>query len=262
MDLESNQVTLIIFILVTILVAVLLGVFKPAWAGVRGKTAWDWVALLLVPTTVGFATFLISAAQQVVESDRQQEVALQEYVGRISDLALSNDGMNREAEAVGRAQTSAILSLLSGERSGRVILFLDEIGLRGPLVRSLENADLSGSEMKGLDLSGLEFEGANLSGADLEDGNFRGADFEDANLRGTDLDGADLRGVEFSGADLKGVELSGADLRGADLIGVRRLRKSTLEDACYDETTKLPSGYSAVSGPSPGCSGDRDRDTD
>jgi len=30
---------------------------KPAWSGVRGKTAWDWIALLLVPSMVGFGIF-------------------------------------------------------------------------------------------------------------------------------------------------------------------------------------------------------------
>lgn len=65
---------------------------KPAWSGARGKTAWDWIALLLVPSMVGFGTFLISASQARVESQRQQEVALQQYYDRISNLALSDAG--------------------------------------------------------------------------------------------------------------------------------------------------------------------------
>ncbi|MEL7012841.1 MAG: hypothetical protein AAFO72_06130, partial [Pseudomonadota bacterium] len=154
-DFEAYFVTIGI-VVAMLLAAILLGIFKPAWAGVKGKTLWDWVNLGLVPTSVGVATVLISASQQAIDSNRQEEAALQDYVGRISDLILTGDSDGPHTQAVARAQTTAIMSLLSGERSGRVILFLDEIGLLKTSIRSLENADLSEAELKGVDLSGLE----------------------------------------------------------------------------------------------------------
>lgn len=235
---------------------------KPAWSGVRGKTAWDWVALFLVPSMVGFGTFLISASQAQVEAQRQQEVALQQYYDRISNLALSDAGMTQTAVVVGRAHTVTILSLVSGDRAGRVLLFLNELGALDLFVDSLENRNFAGAELKNFSLNGMEYEGSNFEGADLEDGSFRNSDFEDTNLRWADLDGADLRGSDFEGADLKGVEMAGTDLRGADLSGALNLKQAILDDACLDETTRLPSGFSQPKGKSKGCFGDSDRDSD
>lgn len=235
---------------------------KPAWSGVRGKTAWDWVALFLVPSMVGFGTFLISASQAQVEAQRQQEVALQQYYDRISNLALSDAGMTQTAVVVGRAHTATILSLVSGDRAGRVLLFLNELGALDLFVDSLENRNFAGAELKNFSLNGMEYEGSNFEGADLEDGNFRNSDFEDTNLRWADLDGADLRGSDFEGADMNGVEMAGTDLRGADLSGALNLKQAMLDDACLDETTRLPSGFSRPTSKSEGCFGDSDRDSD
>ena len=235
---------------------------KPAWSGVRSKTAWDWIALLLVPSMVGFGTFLISASQARVESQRQQEVALQQYYDRISNLALSDAGMTQTAVVVGRAHTATILSLVDGDRAGRVLLFLNELGALELFVDSLENRNFAEAELKNFSLNGMEYEGSDFQGADLEDGSFRNSDFEDTNLRWADLDGADLRGSDFEGADMKGVELAGTDLRGADLSAALNLKNAMLDDACMDETTRLPSGFSQPTNQTKGCFGDNDRDSD
>ena len=215
---------------------------KPAWSGVRGKTAWDWIALLLVPSMVGFGTFLISASQARVESQRQQEVALQQYYDRISNLALSDAGMTQTAVVVGRAHTATILSLVDGDRAGRVLLFLNELGALELFVDSLENRNFAEAELKNFSLNGMEYEGSDFQGADL--------------------DGADLRGSDFEGADMKGVELAGTDLRGADLSAALNLKNAMLDDACMDETTRLPSGFSQPTNQTKGCFGDNDRDSD
>ncbi len=244
------------------LVASYLALLKPAWSGVRGKTAWDWIALMLVPSMVGFGTFLISAAQTRVEENRQQEVAMQQYFDRISHLLLSEGGLSREKSAVGRAHTVAILSLVSGERAGRVLVFLDEVGVMELFVNNLENQNFDGAELKDFDLHRMDFEGSSFRDADLEDSDLSRTDFEDTNLRGADLDGVDFSRADFEGANLKDATLVGTDFRGADLSDALGLTNRALARACYDGTTKLPAGIAAVSGKSPGCSGDANRDED
>lgn len=235
---------------------------KPSWAGVTGKTAWDWIALFLVPTTVGFATFLISVSQSRLEADRQYEVAVQQYFDRISTLAIEqNDANYASTLAVARAHTSAIFSMVSGERAGRVLVFLSELNWLGDLVDDLENLDFSGSELKSFDLSGIEFEEANFSNADLEYSNFVGSEFEDANLYNADLDGADLRDADFEGANLNGAQLRGADLRGADLTMARNVTDKMLADSCMDATTKLPSGLTPVTARREACDASRSWDS-
>lgn len=249
-------------LVITAFIAAYLALLKPAWSGVRGKTAWDWIALMLVPSMVGFGTFLISAAQTRVEENRQQEVAMQQYFDRISQLLLSEGGLSREKSAVGRAHTVAILSLVSGDRAGRVLVFLDEIGVMEIFVDNLEYQNFDGAELKGFDLSGMDFEGSRLRDADLEDSNLSRTDFEDTDLRGADLDGVDFRRADFEGANLKGATITGTDFRGADLSDALGLTRKAMARACYDDTTKLPEGIAAVAGKSPGCSGGADRDED
>ncbi|HTU61702.1 MAG TPA: pentapeptide repeat-containing protein, partial [Polyangiales bacterium] len=49
-----------------------------------------------------------------------------------------------------------------------------------------------------------------------------------------------LRGANLRRADLTGARLAGADLTGADLREVTGLTADMLNEACGDETTKLP----------------------
>ena len=249
--------------LAAVAVAIYLGWRKPDWSGVQKKTAWNWLQLLLVPTTVSFATFLISATQHQIEAERLQEVAVQQFVDRVADMAIASDGdLNAGQIAVGRAHTTAVFSLISGERAGRIVVFLNEIGYLDDFTDDFEGIDFSGAELKNFDFAGIDFEGADFRNADLEDGNFRGSEFEDADLTGADLDGADMRGADFEFANMKGTEISGTDFRGADLSKAIGLSSKALKNACYDETTKLPRGTPAVTSSSEGCLGDRNRDTD
>lgn len=189
---------------------------------------------------------------------RLQELAVQEYIDRISDLSLDERAIARPLQslAIGRAQTTAILRITDKDRTGRILVFLQEIGLLQSYAVNLENLDFAGAELKGLQMDGMDFEGSNLRGADLEDGRFRNADFEEADLRGADMDDADFRGADFEDALLKGAGLDHTDLRGADLSMAVGLKLSQLDDACLDETTKLPDGFRTVTGETPGCTGE------
>ena len=93
-----------------------------------------------------------------------------------------------------------------------------------------------------------------FDGQTVENGSFRNVDLEEADLRGADLEEADFRGADFEGALMKGADLDHTDLRGADLSAAVGLTLSQLDDACLDETTKLPSEFNPVMTETAGCS--------
>lgn len=254
------QIHFIAVLLVIVLFAVLWLWRKPDWMGFRGKSLWDWMSLLAVPSLIGFATVLINASQAEIERVRLQELSVQQFIDRISDLSLDPRAAEhpQQSLAIGRAQTTAILSTVDKERTGRVLRFLDEMDLLQTYAVSLEFLDFTDAELKGLRLDDLDLEGSNMRGADLEDGSFRNVDLEEADLRDADLEDADFSGADFEGALLKGADLSFTDLRGADLGLAVGLTLSQLDDACVDETTKLPAGFQPVQAESAGCSGSPD----
>lgn len=233
---------------------------KPNWMGFRGKSLWDWLSLLAVPALIGFATVLINAAQADIERLRQQELSVQSYIDRISELALDPRALSnpQKSTAIGRAQTTAILHVTDKERTGRVLRFLQEMGLLQQYAVTFENLDFSNAEMKGLQMDNMDFEGSNLRGSDLENGSFKNADFEEADLRYADLEDADFRGASFEEALIKGADLGRTDLRGADLSLAIGLKLSQLDDACVDETTRLPEDFNSVKAESSGCRAEQD----
>ena len=69
-----------------------------------------------------------------------------------------------------------------------------------------------------------------------------------ANFENVDLSGARLASANFTGANLRGANLADAGLRhtnfsGADLSSAKGLTQERLSQACGDETTKLPQGF-------------------
>jgi len=147
----------------------------------------------------------------------------------------------------------------------------------------LTNANLSGAHLRLANLSGAELRQANLDQADLQYANLTLAHLYQARLRGTDVAGANLYDAslveadlnhanllltklehanlmkaDLSGANLhnahlriaelflaklKGANLSGANLSGADLSGANLTKAKGLDEACGDENTKLPEGF-------------------
>jgi hypothetical protein len=128
---------------------------------------------------------------------------------------------------------------------------------------NLGHADLSGANLSGTDLSGANLRNADLSGASLTKANLSGAGLFGANLSATDLSGASLSNADLFGArltkanlgnaDLTGASLTkanlfGADLSGADLLGAGGLTQTQLDEACGDANTKLPEGFTPLTG--------------
>ena len=238
--------------------------YSVGWTGfgktdVQAKTLWDWMNLLLVPFILAGSVVLLQRSQQVtererneehadleheIETDRQQEEALQAYFDRIIELVLK-DKLSKfspeEVRNVARTRTLTVLRGLDARRKGLVILFLKDSGLIDrEAVIDLSGADLSGAflasanlkrvnlseanlsraVLRGANLNRSYLSATNLSAADLSGANLGDADLFESNLNGADLSRSLLKEANFNSADLRGCRLNEADIREADLSGV------------------------------------------
>jgi uncharacterized protein YjbI with pentapeptide repeats len=230
-----------------------------AWSGFQSKTLWDWMNLLMVPLILTGGALLLNRSQRdterqrieersslehEIETDRQQEEALQAYFDRIIELVLKEKLSKfspEEVRNVARTRTLTVLRGLDAKRKGMVILFLKDSGmidreavidlsgadLREAIITfanlsrvNLSEADLSGADLHGTNLSKSYLSAANLTGADLSASNLTGADLFEANLNGANLNLTKLSKANLNGADLRACRLNEADLREANLSGV------------------------------------------
>lgn len=237
----------------------------PRWTGFRGKTAWDWMDLLIVPIvllliTVAF-TVLQDARQQQIEDQRArqaqqienqraeaerelakqraQDEALQAYLDQMSNLLLEKDlrssDENSEVRTLARARTFTVLSRLDGERKASVVQFLYDARLinkskgqfDGPIV-SLSGADLRGVNLYGTYLKGVVL-GTYPAGQEIPTTFVIRTDLRGANLGLCDLQDAELGYTDLNGAIFDFADLYSASLYGADLTG-SFLRSAHLEN--------------------------------
>jgi hypothetical protein len=188
--------------------------------GLRGKTLWDWLELLLIPLILGtFGLFWTTAQederQQAIEAQRAQDAALQAYLNQMSEALLRENSLrapgadNDEVRALARARTLMILRTVDPQHQAEVMKFLLDANLvqatdgRTPAIR-LSGADLWGIYMPNADLSNAQLDNTDLRFANLSNVNLSDANLSDANLSDADLRGADLRGADLSEADLSG----------------------------------------------------------
>jgi hypothetical protein len=154
------------------------------------------------------------------EIDDEQGAKLLAYIDYVSDQ-LANMRL-REAErysnvrVTARQRTLEVLRQLDRNRKRDLLRYLHEANLikkedpYGALeypVIGLDEADLSGADLRYINLSGDALYGANMTEADLQN----------ANLSYTDMYGTDLRNADLGSAYLKRANLRGADLTDANL---------------------------------------------
>lgn len=214
--------------------------------GFEGKTLWEWMELLIIPSVLAGGAFFLNRSERAVErelaTDRQHEMALQTYLDGIADLLLNKNlrnSRNKGVRNVARLLTLDVLRRLDETRKGIVLKYLSDAGLisNQKTIVLLSGADLSGADLmitdlKGVNLSGAFFWKANLVEADLSGSNLSSADLADADLsnallRGVNLNdaflsygfvvNADLSGADLRNAKMRSVFLNGANLTGADL---------------------------------------------
>src|SRR5215218_2184891 len=227
--------------------------------GFRGKTVWDWMALLIVPlalVVIGLLfTMLQDARQQQIEDQcalqaqkienqraeaerelaeqRAQDEALQAYLDQMSQLMLERKLLVAEpgdpVHTLAQARTSTVILRLDAEHNESVTRFLSNSGLAESseasprLLReiTLLHATLGDAYLPGADLSGAFLDRANLSGTGtiLSDANLSGAVLRSADLSGAFLTKADLSDAELLEADLSRASLTEANLSDAVLSG-------------------------------------------
>jgi hypothetical protein len=222
---------------------------SPDWLGVRGKTLWDWLQLLIVPAILIGVTFVWGYSQTRSDNKREdrrtaadnkredrritadrvaaekahQDATLQAYFTQMSGLMLDKKLLTSKegdaVRAVARTVTLAALRRLNGERKGEAVLFLTEARL---LDAKSRRVNLNGADLMGANLTDSYLEGVDLEGTDLTDANLRDAILRDANLGDVYLGDADLEGANLEGANLEGANLEGANLEGVMLTDAQR----------------------------------------
>jgi uncharacterized protein YjbI with pentapeptide repeats len=180
------------------------------WTGWRGKTLWDWQALLFIPVTIALIASLFTQyqnnRQRDIENLRAERAVVETYLEQIGILLLENDlrtaGENSDVRLLARARTLAALDGVSGDRKERLLEFLFEtkliqFGAKGePPVISLRFADLRDTSLaKRHILSNTDLDRAELDNVQLDN-----AKLDNAKLTRTDLSGADLSGTDLSNA--------------------------------------------------------------
>jgi len=117
---------------------------------------------------------------------------------------------------------------------------------------NLFQADLTGLELKGLNLSKSRLRQATLTAsvmnrvrfdrADMRDADAAAAVFSGSSFVSADLTNANFVGSYIEGANFSGARLNGAVFSGAEMDRVIGLTQAQLNQACGDDSTRLPRG--------------------
>jgi len=229
--------TFMVVFSVLLVVVILAYVFNVNVPGLRGKTLWDWLQLLIIPAVLavggyGFtyttskneqkSTQVRDQTERDITLDDQREAALQAYIDKVSELLLHENlresTEDAEVRKIARVRTLTVLPRLDNERKRTVLLFLHESGL---IDKHKNIVTLSGADLSGANLSDAHLNAANLSDAHLGDANLNGADLSYADLSGANLSAANLIKADLSAATLSDAHLSQADLSRARLFNAK-----------------------------------------
>lgn len=254
----------------------------PRWTGFKGKTAWDWLDLLVVPlvlAVLGLSFAIVqqqlankqeAIRQQAIEEQRAHNATTQAYLDVMKQLLLDEDlgssESSRRVDALARAQTLTTLKSLDAEHNEIVFAFLKQSGLLPlgapgqpeeglvPLYGSdLSAISLANTDLKWLNLRFTDLHRANLQNADMYFTNLTFANLSHANLEGAYLGESDLMFAALNEANLKDANFSGAnlnyaDLSGANLKSAKGLTQDQIDQAgAGDSSTLLPDSLDAPS---------------
>jgi uncharacterized protein YjbI with pentapeptide repeats len=199
--------------------------------GLRGKTLWDWMSLLIVPLILALAGWVLSGVGQQIESqariedNRIRQNVLESYLRDMTTLLLDKGLVRSEfhepIRKIARANTLSAVRQLDGACKGLLLQFLYEPNLishsdyqfpgldykspNNPIIL-LRGADLSGADLSLSALNGTDLTLVNLSGADLSYSFVESAVLNRAELIDSTLRGTCLRDTDLSGANLRDAE--------------------------------------------------------
>lgn len=228
---------------------------SPKWMGfientsdeIKIKTLWDWLDLLIVPTSIGIIGWIYKDYEKKKEEKKQIENTNNEifnnYIKNISELILKNNLLESNKNAANLARTLTIVALenLDGERKGQILQFLKESDV-------LQKVELLGANFKNSDLQGIVLKNQIFKGIDFSNSNFQnsfldGTQFISCNLSSSNFSNSSLLNVDFNYSnlcdsilknnDLESVKFNCAEMHNADL------RNSTIKKAQIEEITKF-----------------------
>ncbi len=237
-------------VVVAVLVCLALLGYQASWTGfpthkgpdgklLPPRLLWDWLDLLIVPVFLAIGAWLLDGSRrksdQQVETDRQRQKTLEDYLTCMTDLLLKGSlrGPNADnsARAIARNRTLAALRVLDGGRKAQLLQFVYESGLinQGSPDLVLNGADFSDAKLdeavlRGSDLRGVHFQRASFRRANLQDADLRASNFDRANLRNAHLHRANLVQASLRMADLTGADLSEASVGQVDLTKAKTSR--------------------------------------
>ncbi|MEM9944907.1 MAG: pentapeptide repeat-containing protein [Cyanobacteria bacterium P01_D01_bin.36] len=197
--------------------------------GVKEKTSWEWMELLLVPLFLAVGAFYletrVESRQEKIASDRYEQEAriaderakqetLDNYLVQMQGLLLENSlresTEDSEVRSVARAITTTAMKELDGARNALLLDFLREsnlIALRtedeSKVIAILSRLNLSNANLRQVNLTGTSLSGASLIRADLRESILLYANLTDADLSRADLRAANLIDADLSEEQLK-----------------------------------------------------------
>jgi hypothetical protein len=198
-----------------------------SWAGFRGKTTWDWLALLLgalVTANVAIVTtyqthvqtLQVETRRQIIEERSRQDAAVETYANQMVTLFATSDYS-------GEAQQDDIRTLV---RARTLVAF--DLPHKKRLMRFLYDAHLIQGRTPTVSLDGVNLTNVNFSNIDLREANLSGATLRNATLSNTDLSGAYLQGTDLSSAT--GITNEKLDQQVASLKGATMPNGQKYED--------------------------------
>jgi uncharacterized protein YjbI with pentapeptide repeats len=184
-----------------------------------------------------------STTQQQIAQTQQQEIILQAYMDKISDLMVHDKLLQAKAADPAKisadAYTHDALPRLDADHKAELMRFLYQTKLlsNDSNIIDLKDVDIHGAHMRKIDIRDTYLVGANLSGADL-----RNATLSDATLTFTNLSGANLSHADLHACDMHNTNLAGADLTGANLRDVIGLQDEQLAQVKSLAGATMPDG--------------------
>ena len=249
------------------------------WTGLKKKTGWDFLQLLIVPTVLSFgALYLQYEAKQREDKaleDKEKQDTLTKYFDQMAELLLKEKllqtltNSNSEIFIIGQSKTVTVLQSLDPTRQNLVIQFLKSANLNGNdsankvfkflyLKSFLKKGLLYQAQMSNINLSYSNLNESNLSyanlintiffnakliGSDFSYANLIGANLIRANLSYANLIGSNLTNANLSGSYLINADLTNADLTNANLTNANligaNLDIKQIEATCYWQSAKF-----------------------
>lgn len=248
------------------------------WIGVKDKTLWDYLQLMIVPLLLIFVTTGISQYQKSIDdarADKEKQAAetktkqdtLNSYIDAMTDLMKSGLGKQSDEgerlQPIATSRTILTLRELDGSRNMIVLGFLKESNLirRDPQTEEDQKKEYEKQQAQygqcltnkakaktkvGNCLPPSPLFTLDLGESDLSNVNFNKVDLNTLNLKGASLKNAILTkailiDTNLEEADLTGADLTGANLTSANLKNARLPKEHLLKNVKYCDTT-MPDG--------------------